>query len=65
MWRRKAFVVAVTTAWIVGESMRKLHIICNFIPSLVFFALGLGVYQSWFLACLAAWPEVRRLFVKS
>jgi hypothetical protein len=44
--------------------MRALNFLCNFISSLVFFALGLGVYQAWFSACVTRWPDLRRLFVK-
>jgi hypothetical protein len=45
--------------------MRALNFICNFISSLVFFLLGLSVYQSWFSSCVTGWPELRRLFVKN
>jgi hypothetical protein len=45
--------------------MRAVNFICNFIFSAVFFSLGLGVYQVWFASCVTAWPELRRLFVKS
>jgi len=43
--------------------MRILHFICNFISSLVFFSLGLGVYQAWFFS-FVGWPDLRRLFIK-
>ncbi len=44
--------------------MRILLVICNFISSIVFFSLGLGVYQVWFSSCVMGWPYLRRLFVK-
>jgi hypothetical protein len=44
--------------------MRTLNFLCNFISSLVFFALGLSVYQAWLLASVTRWPDLRRLFVK-
>jgi len=44
--------------------MRTLNFIRNFISSLVFFSLGLGVYQVWFSSYLTRWLELRRLFVK-
>jgi hypothetical protein len=44
--------------------MRILNFICNFISSLVFFSLGLGVYQVWFFS-VTGWPDLRRLFAKS
>ena len=51
--------------WLVGGLMRILHGICNFIFSIVFLSLGLGVYQMWFSSCVVGWTELRRWFVKS
>jgi hypothetical protein len=50
---------------VVGELMRILNFVCNFISSLVFFSLGLGVYQAWFASCLNASPNLWRVFVKN
>jgi hypothetical protein len=47
-----------------GESVRILNFLYNFVSSLVFFSLGLGVYQVWFSCCVTRWPDLRRLFVK-
>ena len=48
----------------VGDLMRILNFLCNFVSSLVFFSLGLGVYRVWFSCCVTRWPDLRRLFVK-
>jgi len=50
---------------VVGELMRILHGICNFIFSVVFLSLGLGVYQVWFSCCVLGRTELRRWFVKN
>ena len=62
MWceRKSVYVRGVSGWWI--DANTTCH--RNFISSLVFFSLGLGVYQVWFSSCVTRWPGLRRLFVK-
>jgi hypothetical protein len=62
---KKAFVPrAEDCGPVFGDLMRIFNFLCNFVSSLVFFSLGLGVYQVWFSCCVTRWPDLRRLFVK-
>ena len=63
--RRKYVMYSGRAHALVGGLMRILNFICNFISSLVFFSLGLSVYQAWFASCLTASPNLWRLFVKN